>query len=59
MLILLLSKTDEEREFEMLELYTYRDTKNSKPYIHNINIKTFVSETMWGTRIGGLSVVGW
>ena len=29
MLILLLSKTYEEREFEMLDLYTYRDTKNS------------------------------
>ena len=46
MLILLLSKTYEEREFEMLELYTYRDTKNSKLYIHNIIIKTFVSETV-------------
>ena len=46
MLILLLSKTYEEREFEMLELYTYRDTKNSKLYIHNIIITTFVSETV-------------
>ena len=39
MLILLLSNTYEERGFEMLELYTYRDAKRSKVYIHDIPFK--------------------
>ena len=44
----------------MLELYTYRDAKNTKLYIHNIRIKIFprVSEER-GLGAGEDGNVGW